>query len=86
MLKLIILTPIFRTCLVSRPIPRVHKTLGEMDITNENKEVHFLDESLSVPARRVRRVSRRTARPSWLVPVGINAFSGLQILITVALF
>ena len=62
-----LLTPICRTCLVSRPIPRVHKTLGEMDNTNENKEVHFLDESLSAPADEFDEAPEET-RAGWLVP------------------
>ena len=62
----------------------MHKTLGEMDTTNENKEVHFLDENLSAPADEFAD-SPEQRRAGWLVPVGINAFSTLQILITLAL-
>jgi len=62
----------------------VHKTLGEMDTTNENQEAHFLDESLSTPVDVFDESPQRT-RAGWLVPAGINAFSGVQILITLAL-
>src|SRR5580698_45763 len=55
-----------------------------MDTTNHNTEVHFLDESLSAPTDEFDESPEET-RPGWLVPVAINAFSALQILLTLAL-
>ncbi len=52
----------------------MHKTLGEMDTTNDNKEDDFLDESLSAAADEFDEAPEER-RASWLVPAAINAFS-----------
>jgi diguanylate cyclase (GGDEF)-like protein len=55
-----------------------------MNKTNENKEVDFLDESLSAPADQFDEAPEE-GRASWLVPAAINAFSVAQLVATVVL-